>query len=126
MKIVTIIVRTLLGLAFVIFGANLIHPFMPMPKEKLPDLVMEFMDVTMIKTDFMKVVGGFQLAGGLLLLIGRFVPIGLTLLGPVLVNILMYHTLIMQGGYMMPLIFTALYLVVFAGYRSAFASVVKP
>ena len=82
MKIVTISVRTLLGLGFVIFGANLLHPFIPMPQEKMPDLVMEFMDVVFMKTAFMKVVGVFQLVGGLLLLIGRFVPLGLTLLGP--------------------------------------------
>ncbi len=126
MKIVTIIVRTLLGLGFVIFGANILHPFIPMPKETPPPLVLEFMDVVMVKTAFMKVVGGFQLVGGLLLLIGRFVPAGLTLLGPVLLNILMFHVLIMQGGYMIPLVIVALWLVVFAGYWKSFESVFKP
>ncbi len=94
MKIVVIIVRTLLGLGFVIFGANILHPFLPMPKDPMPPLVAEFMDVVMMKTAYMKVVGGFQLVGGLLLLIGRFVPVGLSLLGPVLVNILMFHALV--------------------------------
>ena len=126
MKIITIIARVLLGIGFVIFGANLIHPFLPMPNEKPPELVAEFMDVVMMKTAYMKIVGGFQLVGGLLLLVGRFVPVGLALLGPVLVNILMFHTLVMQGGYMIPLVFAALWLVVFAGYRSAFAGVFKP
>lgn len=125
MKIITIVVRTLLGLGFVIFGANLIHPFIPQPKETPPQLVLDFMSVVLVKTAFMKVVGGFQLVGGLLLLTGRYVPIGLTLLGPVLVNILMFHVLVMQGGYLIPLVFIALYLVVFAGYWKSFESVFK-
>jgi putative oxidoreductase len=63
----------------------------------------------------------------LLLLIGYFVPLGLTLLGPVLVNILLFHTLLEHGGLVpVPLVVTALYLVVFAGYRNAFAAVLKP
>lgn len=126
MKIIVIITRTLLGLGFVVFGANLIHPFMPMPKEQPPQIVAEFMDALMVKSAYMQVVGGFQFVGGLLLLIGRFVPAGLTLLGPVLVNILMFHVLVMRGGYAIPLVFVALWLVVFAGYRNAFAGVLKP
>ena len=126
MKIITIIARTLLGLGFCHIQSepSSIHC---QCRRRMPQLVLEFMDaVIMIRAAFMKVVGAFQLAGGLLLLIGRFVPVGLSLLGPVLVNILMFHFLVMQGGYMIPLVFAALWLVVFAGYWKSFESVFKP
>ena len=126
MKIVTIIARSLLGLGFTVFGANLLHPFLPMPAEKMPDLVQKFFDVMMVNSHYMQAVGAFQLVGGLLLLSGFFVPVGLSILGPVLVNIILYHALIMKGGLPMPLVFVALWLVVFAGYWKSFESVLKP
>ena len=37
-------------------------------------------------------IGNYLSSRGLLLLIGRYVPLGLTLLGPVIVNILLFHS----------------------------------
>lgn len=125
MKIVTIIARTLVGLGFVIFGANILHPFLPMPKEMPSGLAGDF-SKALFMSHYLQVVGLFQLVGGLLLLIGKYVPVGLVLLGPVIVNILCFHFLLAHGGYGIPLVFTALYLVVFAGYRNAFAGIFKP
>lgn len=127
MKIAVIIVRTLLGLGFVIFGLNILHPlpFIPTPTGPFPQHAVEFM-TALGSTGYMKAVGVFQLVGGLLLLIGRFVPIGLVLLGPVLVNILLFHSLIMPAGIGNALVFAALYLFVWTGYRSAFAPIFKP
>ena len=126
MKIIIIIARVLLGLAFVVFGANILHPFLPMPKELPPGLAGKFVEA-MAGSRYMQVVGVFQLVGGLILLIGRFVPVGLSLLGPVIVNILLFHVLLMNGGGLVPgLVVTALWLVVFAGYWKAFAGVFKP
>ena len=124
MKILTTIARVVLGLGFTVFGANIIHPFLPMPNIPMPDLATKFVQA-LSGSHYFQVVGAFQLVGGLLILSGYFVPIGLTLLGPVLVNILLFHTLLAHGGFFMPLVFTALYLIVFAGYRSAFAGVFK-
>jgi putative oxidoreductase len=36
-------------------------------------------------------IGAVQAVGGALLLINRYVPLALTILGPVVVNILLYH-----------------------------------
>ncbi len=47
---------------------------------------------SMYITGYLKVIAGFQVAGGALLLIGRYVPLGLTLLGPVIVNIVLFHS----------------------------------
>ena len=45
----------------------------------------------------MKVVGLLQIVGGLLLLVGRYVPLALVILAPIIVNILMFHLLLLGG-----------------------------
>src|SRR5215472_4918151 len=88
MKIAEIIVRILLGLLFVFAGSNALLNFMKSPPMTGP--AGDFMNALMT-TGYVKVVGVCQLAGGLILLIGRFIPLGLTLLVPVIVNILCFH-----------------------------------
>ena len=66
-----------------------------------------------------------QVMGGALLLANRFVPIALTLLGPVIVNILLYHTLMDPAGLPPGLVALALWLVVFYSARSAFRGRVR-
>ena len=78
MKIATTIVRVLLGLIFVVFGSNIFLHFIPMPPPK-PSLATDFSKALM-ESHYMYVVGLLQILGGLLLLIGRYVPLGLTLL----------------------------------------------
>ena len=56
-----------------------------------------------------------QVAGGILLLSNRFVPLALTLLGPVIVNILLFHVTMAPDGLPMALVVTALWSVVFSG-----------
>ena len=57
------------------------------------------------------------------LLLNRFVPLALLLLGPVLVNILLFHSLMAPEGLPIALFATVLWLIVFAGVRQAFAGV---
>jgi len=96
MKIAEIIARILLGLVFVVFGSNAFLHFIKAPPMSGPagDFINAMMD-----SGYVKVVGFCQVAGGLLLLLGRFVPLGLTLLGPVIVNILCYHIFLNHEGW---------------------------
>src|SRR5437867_13117767 len=96
MKIVTIIARSLLGLIFVVFGSNMFLHFIPMPPPP-EGPAREFMTALFLN-HYLYVVGALQVAGGALLLIGRKVPLGLTLLGPVIVNILCFHVLMAPAG----------------------------
>lgn len=123
MKIATIIVRILLGLAFVVFGLNIFLNFIKAPP--LQGYAAEFNSV-MMDTGYMKVVGALQVAGGLLLLLGRFVPLGLTLLGPVIVNILCFHIFINREGLPIAIVVSALALFLLWNYRANFAGLVKP
>ena len=60
---------------------------------------------------------------GGLLLINRYVPLALTILGPIIVNILLLHVLMNPDGLGVALFATILWAVVFASVRSAFAGI---
>src|SRR5258706_14297392 len=101
MKTAIVISRFILGLGFVVFGLNILHPFLPQPPIPDGSLPARFMGV-MGPSHWMALVGLFQVFGGVFVLFGRTAPIGLTLLGPVLVNILAFHILLMGGAVMVP------------------------
>ncbi len=123
MKYLYLICRILLGLMFVVFGANGLHPFMPMPPPPPGSPTAQFMGV-MGPTGWMHVVGTCQVLGGLLVLIGGTAPLGLVILGPVIVNILTFHTLILGGHGIGPgLLATLLEIILIYGYRSNFAGI---
>ena len=124
MKIVEIIARVLLGLMFVVFGSNIFLHFIPMPPQQ-PSLATDF-GKALMESHYMYVVGLLQVMGGLLLLIGRYVPLGLTLLGPVIVNILCFHLFLDTSGLPMAIFVSVLALFLLWRYRTNFAGLVKP
>src|ERR1700726_4783262 len=71
-------------------------------------------------------VFAIQVAGGILLLSNRFVPLALTLLGPVIVNILLFHVTMAPDGLPMALVVTALWSVIFFRVRAAFTGLFLP
>jgi putative oxidoreductase len=124
MKVATVIARVLLGLMFVVFGSNAFLHFIPMPP--LPDNHAGRFIKALVETNYMQVVAILQVAGGALLLIGRYVPLGLTLLGPVIVNIALYHIFMDRAGWLMAFVVSVLALFLLWRYRSAFAGLVQP
>jgi peptidoglycan biosynthesis protein MviN/MurJ (putative lipid II flippase) len=64
-----------------------------------------------------------QLAGGLLLLANRFVPLGLALLAPVIVNIVLFHLLLAPAGLPLAIVVGILWIILFAAKRASFAAV---
>ena len=125
MKIVTTIARILLGLGFTVFGANILHSFLPQPPPEAGSLTAQFMTV-MGPTHWMMVVGLFQFLGGIFVLTGRMTPLGLAMLAPVLVNILCFHIFIQNGAGIAPgLVFSALEIFLIYSYRSHFAPLVS-
>ena len=63
----------------------------------------------MFGTHYMFFVGLVQVVGGLLLLVNRYVPLALVLLGPVLVNVLLFHGLMAPNGLPLALVVLALW-----------------
>ncbi len=118
MKIAFIVARYLLGLGFLIFGLNGFFYFIPQPPlPKGPAL--DYLTV-MIATHYMVPVSALQTISGLLLLINRWVPLALTFLGPILVNILLFHSLMQPAGLPIAFVFVLLWAVVVWSVRSAF------
>ena len=123
MKIAALIIRILLGLMFVVFGSNAFLRFMPMPE--LTGYPAQFIG-SMSASGYLYAIGALQVIGGLLLLIGRFVPLGLTMLGPIIVNIVLYHIFMDPAGMPMAIIVTVLYLFLVWRHRDAFAGLLRP
>src|ERR1700738_1694439 len=104
MKIVTLIARLLLGLTFVVFGLNGFLNFLNMGP--LPSGFAGQFIIALAATHYLHVVAGLQVVGGVLLLVNRFVPLALVLLGPVIVNILLYHGLLNPSGVALAIVVT--------------------
>jgi len=120
MKIVTMIARYLLGLMFLVFGLNEFFYFLngPLP----PGPPGEFLGL-LVSTHFVYAIGAVMAISGILFLFNRYVALGLTLLGPVLFNILVFH-IAMQPKTIGPgVIVTLLWLLVFWQHRAAFAGI---
>ena len=124
MKIATIIARILLGLIFVLFGSNGFLRFLPMPP--LPQGVTGEYLHAFFASGYVYVISGFQLLGGLFLLIGRFVPLGLTILAAVIVNIWAFHLLMAPEGLPPAVVVTILVLFLLWSYRERFAGILRP
>lgn len=119
MKIAALIARILLGLVFLVFGLNgflMFIPMGPMPT----GLAGQFVTV-LFQSHYVLVVSALQIAGGALLLVNRYVPLGLTILGPIIVNILLYHLLIFHMGVGLAIVVALLWFVVAFYHRQSFA-----
>jgi len=124
MKIATVIARILLGLIFVVFGSNAFLHFLPMPP--LPQGVAGEYLHAFFASGYVYVIGGFQVIGGLLLLIGSFVPLGLTILAAIIINIRCFHLLMAPEGLPPAILVTILELFLVWRYRNAFAGILRP
>ena len=120
MKILTHISRFLLGVIFLVFGLNGFLHFIPMPPPS--GVAGQFLGA-MFVSKYLLVVSGLQVISGALLLINRYVPLALTILGPIIVNILLFHSLMNPAGIGLAVFVTIFWGVVFVSMRSAFAGI---
>jgi putative oxidoreductase len=121
MKIVALIARILLGLIFVVFGANGLHPFLPTPPPPA-GLAGQYV-VALYQSHYAVVPFLVQLIGGILLLAGWYVPLALAILGPVIVNILCFHVFLLRTGLPTAIVVAILWLILFYYYRRSFAGI---
>jgi putative oxidoreductase len=121
MKIFTTIVRLLMGLAFVVFGLNGFLNFIPSPP--LEGVVATFMQATAVQSHFIYLPFAVQLIAGLLLLSGRYVPLAIALLAPIIANILDFHITIQMSTIAPGILVLVLWIILFVQYRSYFTSV---
>ncbi len=120
MKTTSLVTRSLLGLIFTVFGLNGFLHFIPMPPPT--GVAGQFMGA-MVVSHYMVPVFALQFIGGVLLLANRYVPLALTLLAPVIVNIDLYHALMEPEGAAMAVVVSALWAAVLYSVRPAFAGI---
>jgi putative oxidoreductase len=122
MKIVGTIARVILGLIFVVFGLNGFLQFIPMPA---PTGIAGQFAGALYLSHYLVVIMLIQVLAGILLIANRFVPLGLTLLGPVIANIFFFHLFMDPSGLPRAAVVTLLWLLVAYSVRSAFAGLLQ-
>lgn len=102
--------RLLLGAIFFIFGVNGFLQLFPLPPA--PEAAESFMGALAASGYMFPLIKGVEVVAGLMLLLGRYVALGLVLLAPGIVNILLFHVFLAPGGIVLALgiLFLELYL----------------
>lgn len=124
-RVATATVRTLLGLLFATTGANGFLNFLGNDPGPMPEAGVKFL-VALSETGYMlQLTAGVQLVAGLLLVANRFVPLALTLLAPVIVNIFLFHLFLAPGmGIAIAVSAAEVYLAWV--HRDAFRAILRP
>jgi uncharacterized membrane protein YphA (DoxX/SURF4 family) len=113
------VARYLLGLAFFVFGLNGFLHFIPQPPISGPPA--NFIGAMLATGYLFPLVKGTEVVAGLLLLSNRFVPLALTLLAPVLVNIVAFHVFLEPAALALPIVLLATEIYLARSYRDVFA-----
>ena len=120
MKIAVVIARVLLGLVFLVFGLNMFFHFIP--QQTMPGDAGTLAGV-MFMHGWFTFYGVLYVIAGVLLLVGRYVPVALVILGPIIVNILLFHLTMAPKAIGPGLVCAALELFLIYAYWPAFAPI---
>jgi uncharacterized membrane protein YphA (DoxX/SURF4 family) len=115
--------RLVLGLVFFVFGLNGFLHFLPQPPMTGP--AGAFVGALAASGYLFPLLKGTEVLAGTLLLGGLFVPLALTLLAPVIVNIVAFHLFLAPGNYAVVGIVLASELYLAWAHRAAFASILQ-
>lgn len=118
MKYATIAARLLLGLIFVGFGLNYFLKVIPIP-EGMPPEASSYLSLLMA-SGYLTVVKVLEIVGGALLLVGKFVPLGLVIVMPITANILLFELCLLQKPGI-AVVMAALGVFLIYSYRATFA-----
>ena len=118
MKIAVLIARILLGIVFLVFGLNGFLHFIPMAPP--PGVAGQFLGA-LVASHLVVPIFAVQVLGGILLLLNRYVPLALTILGPIIFNIFFFHLLVAPSGLPLAILVILLWIVIFWRLRSHFS-----
>ncbi len=126
MKSIAIVTRILLGLVFFGFGLNGFLQIVPPPPAQGAAAV--FIRGLMASHYFFPLLFVIYLFTGAALLVGRFVPLALAVLAPIVVNIAVMHFFIPSSGAEISLaaLVTGLEICLAWFYRAAFRPLLSP
>ena len=115
--------RLLLGAIFAVFGLNGFLHFIPQPPPA--GLAAVFVGGLGASGYFFPLLKGTEVLVGLALLSNRFVPLALTVLAPIVVNIVAFHAFLAPAGVALPLVILALGLFLAYTERAVFAPLLR-
>lgn len=128
MKIAANIAGAVLGLLFAAFSLMFLLKLVPMPPPPAADSPMGQFMAAFVPTGYLTFVKIMEVVGGVLVAIPKTRNLGLLVLGPIIINILAFHTFVAKGeGLFNPIIIVICLLALFllwAG-RKAFAGLVN-
>jgi putative oxidoreductase len=119
MKTASQIARCLLGLIFLVFGLNGFFHFLHTPGPT--GVAAQFFDAIFV-SHFYVVIFLLQIVPALLLS-NRYVPLALTILGPIIFNIVCVHIFMIRAGLPLAIVVTILWLLAAYSVRSAFSGI---
>lgn len=119
---VLLVIRVLLALFMIVFGANKLFHFMPPPEMTGPGA--ELMALYGA-SGFMAIVGLLELLAGLVLLVGKFIPISLTIIVAIMFNAALFHVLYDPATIAGSLVALILTLILIFAYKKKFGTYFK-
>jgi uncharacterized membrane protein YphA (DoxX/SURF4 family) len=119
----TTIARIVLGLIFVVFGLNGFLHFIPAPPPTGKALTF-FMGL-LGSGYFFPLLKTFEILSGIALLTNRFVPLAVTVLAPIIINIIAFHLFLAPSGLPVAIVVLAAELILARAYREAFAPMLR-
>jgi uncharacterized membrane protein YphA (DoxX/SURF4 family) len=125
MKAATLIARLLLGAIFIVFSLNFWLHFIPMPPPPPADTAVGMFMGALFPSGYLTAVKVLELVGGLLVVSGRFTPVGLLVLGPIILNILFFDIFLAKAFNPVSTLAAALALFLLWAHRDRFAPLVK-
>jgi putative oxidoreductase len=124
MRTAILVARILLGLMFVVFGFNFFFHYIPQPPP--PPAAGAFAGAMFATGYIFHLLKVLEILSGFALLFGFCVPLALTVLAPIIVNILFFHAFLAPSGLPLPLVILVLELFLAWAYRDAFAPMLNP
>lgn len=124
MKIALLIVRILTGLLF-IFSSLVWFLGLVQPPE-MTGAVKEFNEGLAATGYFFPLLKSVELLCGIALVVGRFVPLAMIVLAPVVVHIFLFHVALDRTGLPVAIYLVLAFLFLAYGYRDRFAPLLKP
>lgn len=113
------VARLALGAIFTVFGLNGFLHFIPQPAPA--GLAAVFLGGLGASGYMFPLIKGTEVLAGLLLLSNRFVPLALTVLAPIVLNIVAFHLFLAPAGLAVPIVVTALGIYLASTERRTFA-----
>lgn len=115
--------RVIYGLLWVVFGLNFFFHFLPQPPP--PEAGMKYLSGLMAAPYFFPLLKTTEVVVGALLLANIAVPLALVVISPIVIQILLYHTVLDTAGAPVALLVTALNLFLGIAYWKNFKPLFK-